>query len=181
MPPPPPPPPPPPKLLRWSLRYDPFELIERRLSFQAEVAVVKFFAIEIAPMWIFGSPYSNVDSKGFAIDANAAFYLSGEALRGFWLKAHFGYENFSATFTNPDNPMDVSPSQRLGSAIVGALFGDTFIIPRSGGFALSGGIGVGYATAPQANLTTPTGVQTQLYTGFDKVRLLGSIGLGVAF
>jgi hypothetical protein len=156
----------------------------RRLTFEAEVAIVKFFALEVAPSWIFGSPYDNVQESGFDISANAAFYISGEALRGFWLKAHFEYETFDAYIQNPDPgmSMDHSPSQKLGSAIVGALFGDTWVIPRSGGFALSGGIGVGYATAPTVTLTTPSmAYSTQLYSGFDKVRLLGTVGLGVAF
>jgi hypothetical protein len=164
------------------LRYDPFDLVTRRLTFQAEVAIYKLFAIEIDPSWIFGSPYADVDGKGFAIAGNAVFYLSGEAFRGLWLKAHVGYETYTATFTNPMDPTDVSTPTRVGSAVVGALFGDTLVIPHSGGFALSGGIGVGFATASATTLTTPVGLaSTTLYTGFDKVRLLGSVGLGVAF
>jgi hypothetical protein len=181
VPPPPPPPRPPPKLLRWSLRYDPFDLISRRLTFQAEVAVYKLFALELDPSWIFGSPYSNVSGAGFALAGNAVFYLSGEAFRGMWLKARVGYESYTAVFTNPMNAMDMSLGTRLSSAVLGVLFGDTLVIPFNGGFALSGGIGVAFATAGAATLATPDGAATTLYTGFDKVRLLGSIGLGVAF
>jgi hypothetical protein len=187
-PPPPPPPPPPPNPLRWSLRYDPFDLIERRVTLEGEVAVYKFFALEIVPTYIFGSPYSGVTGKGFALAGRAVFYLSGEAFRGFWLKAHVGYESYSATFTNPLDATDVTQPQQLGSAILGVLFGDTWVIPRDGGFALSGGIGIAFATAKTVTLTTNgdgvTGAppaQTTLYDGFDKVRLLGSVGLGVAF
>lgn len=168
------------------MRYDPFDLVYRRMTFQGEIAIYKLFAIEIVPTWIFGSPSSGLDEKGFAIAGRAVFYLSGEALRGFWLKAHFGYENFSATFTNPGDANDVSDPQHFGSAIIGVLFGDTWVIPKDGGFALSGGIGIGYATAGKATITTKGNglngpVQTTLYDGFDKVRLLGSVGLGVAF
>jgi hypothetical protein len=187
-PPPPPPPPPPAKPLRWSVRYDPFDLIERRITFEGEIAVYKFFALEVVPTYIFGSPYGGVSGQGFALAGRANFYLSGEAFRGFWLKAHVGYENYSATLTNPADPTDVSAPQRLGSAILGVLFGDTWVIPRNGGFALSGGIGIAFATASKVTLTTNgngvTGAepaQTTLYDGFDKVRLLGSVGLGVAF
>ena len=177
-----PPPLPPPKPLRWSLRYDPFELVERRLTFQAEVAIYKLFALEIVPSWIFGSPYSGVEGKGFAVAGRAVFYLSGEAFRGFWLKAHVGYERYDATLTNPDEPTDVSPTQHLSSAILGVLFGDTWVIPRDGGFALSGGAGVAFATAGKATLTTASGAfSTSLYDGFDKVRLIGSVALGVVF
>jgi hypothetical protein len=183
---PPPPPPPPPKPLRWSLRYDPFDLVYRRLTFQGEVGIYKLFALEVVPTWIFGSSTSGVDAKGFAIAGRAVFYLSGEAFRGFWLKAHVGYESYTATLTNPGDATDMSLPQRLGSAIIGVLFGDTWVIPRDGGFALSGGIGIAYATASKVTLTTlgnsPAGqAQVTLYDGFDKVRLLGSVGLGVAF
>jgi hypothetical protein len=182
------PPPAPPKPLRWSLRFDPFELVMRRLSFQAEVAVVGPLALEIVPAWIFGSPYSGIDMKGFSIGGNAVFYLSGQAFRGMWLKAHFTYENFSATYANPYDPTLVGTPQRLGSAILGAMFGDTFVVPRSGGFALSGGIGIGVATANKTDLTAPGDIPRRiptasatLYDGFDRVRILGTLGLGVAF
>jgi hypothetical protein len=156
--------------------------VYRRLTFQGEVAIYKLFALEVVPSWIFGSPASGVDEKGFAIAGRAVFYLSGEAFRGFWLKAHVGYENFSATVSNPNDASDVSAPQQQGSAVLGVLFGDTWVIPRDGGFALSGGIGIGYATAPKATLNTPSGLYSAtLYDGFDKVRLLGSVGLGVAF
>jgi len=185
--PPPAPPPPPPPPLRWSLRFDPFELIERHLTFQAELAVYKFFALELVPAWIFGSQYGGIDEKGFSVSLRPVFYLSGEAFRGFWLKGELGYENFSATLTNPGDANDVSAPQRLGSAILGMLFGDTWVIPRDGGFAISGGVGVAVATAGTATLTTPGSALTggpataTLYSGLDKVRLLGTVGLGVAF
>jgi hypothetical protein len=175
-----------PKSLRWSLRYDPFDLIERRMTFQGEIAIYKLFTIEIVPSWIWGSPYSGVNAGGFALAGRAVFYLSGEAFRGLWLKAQAGYEGYTASFTNPGDSTSSSPSQRLSSAVLGVLFGDTWVIPRDGGFALSGGIGIAFATANKVTLTAPgtanaPGAQTTLYDGFDKVRLLGSIGLGIAF
>lgn len=187
---PPPPPPPKPANLRWSLRFDPFELLMRRLTFQAEIAIAGPFAIEVAPSWIFGSPYSGIDEKGFTIAGNAVFYLSGQPFRGLWLKAHFAYENFSATYANPFDSTGAlaSAPKRFGSAILGAMFGDTFVVPKSGGFALSGGIGVGVATAGKATLNAPgdptrniPGASATLYEGFDRVRILGMLGLGVAF
>jgi hypothetical protein len=172
--------------LRWSLRHDPFDLVYRRLTFQAEVVVYKFFALEVAPSWIFGSPYSGVSGKGFAIAGRANFYLSGEALRRLWLKAQVGYEEYYAQFSNPADATDITAPQHVGSAVLGILFGDTWVIPRDGGFALSGGIGIGYATANKVTLTTSGSAiapmaQTTLYDNLDKVRLLGSVELGVAF
>lgn len=184
------PPAPPPRdvSLRWSVRVDPFDLILRRLTFQAEIAVVGPFALEIAPTWIWGSPMGGIDERGFAIAGNAVFYLSGHAFRGIWLKAHVAYENYGATLANPLDPTLVGPSQRLSSAVLGALFGDTMVLPRTGGFVLSGGIGVGVATAGTATLNAPGDpsrsippVTTTLYDGISRVRLLGSLGLGVAF
>ena len=154
----------------------------RRLTFQGEVAIYKFFALELVPTWIFGSPDTGVSESGFSVAGRAVFYLTGEAFRGFWLKAHVAYENFSATLTNPAEPTDVSAPQRESSAVLGVLFGDTWVIPRDGGFALSGGIGIAYATASKSTINTPSmQYSTTLYDGFDKVRLLGSVGLGVAF
>lgn len=181
---------PPPKPNRWSLRYDPFDLVTRRLTFQGEVAIYKLFAVEVTGSWIFGSPYSGIEGKGFAVSLNPAFYLSGVALRGMWIKAHVGYENYSATFHNPGAPagdtMLVSAPTRLSSMVLGAMFGDTMVVPGDGGFALSGGIGIAFATAGETQLVAPglgniPPVSTSLYSGFDKVRLLGTVGLGVAF
>ncbi|MFT3774919.1 MAG: hypothetical protein QM820_56955 [Minicystis sp.] len=183
---PPPPPPPKPVSLRWSLRFDPFDLVMRRLTFQGEIAIAGPFAIEISPSWIFGSPYVGIDKKGIAVAANAVFYLSGTPFRGLWIKAHFAYENYSATYTNSFDPSLISEPQRIGSAIIGAMFGDTFVVPKSGGFALSGGIGVGVATAGKTEITAPgrgliPSDTAILYDGFDRVRILGTLGLGVAF
>jgi hypothetical protein len=180
----------PPKPNRWSLRYDPFELITRRLTFEGEVAIYKLFSVEVTGSWIFGSPYPNVDGKGFAVALNPAFYLSGVAMRGMWIKAHIGYENYSATFTNPaampgDTTLTSQPV-RASSMILGAMFGDTMVVPGDGGFALSGGVGIAFATAGELPLMAPGSggippVSTSLYSGFDKIRLLGTVGLGVAF
>ncbi|APR84931.1 Outer membrane lipoprotein [Minicystis rosea] len=182
---PPPPPPPKPSSLRWSIRFDPFELLMRRLSFQGEIAVAGPFAIEIAPAWIFGTPYSGIDEKGIRVAANAVFYLSGQAFRGMWIKAHFAYENFSATLTHSADSTLTSEPKRFRSAILGAMFGDTFVVPKSGGFALSGGIGIGVATAKKAVLEVGDPIhgieQATLYDGFDRIRILGTLGLGVAF
>jgi hypothetical protein len=168
------------------LRYDPFDLVYRRVTFQGEVAIYKLFALEVVPTWIFGSATSGVDAKGYALAGRAVFYLSGQAFRGFWLKAHVGYESYTATFTNPGDVNDVSSPTHLASAIIGVLFGDTWVIPRDGGFALSGGLGIGFATAGKVPLTAnhssfASPAEITLYDGFDKVRLLGSVGLGVAF
>ena len=55
-------------------------------------------------------------------------------LQGMWIKAHFGYENYNATVSNPD-VSSLTASQRLRSAIVGGMIGDTTIFGKDGGFA----------------------------------------------
>jgi hypothetical protein len=186
--PPPAPPPLPPACCRWSIRYDPFDLILRRLTIDAEVAIAGPFALALAPSWIFGSPYGGLDDKGFSVAANAVLYLSGKALRGLWVAAHVAYENHTATLANPLAAHLVGPPVRLSSAILGALFGSSLVFGQGGGFALSGGVGVGVATAGEAVITAPgdpsrgiPAASATLYDGFDKVRLLGTLGLGVAF
>lgn len=173
----------PPRPLRWSLRFDPFDLIMRRLTFHAEVGVAGPFAVEVVPSWVWSSPLQGIEEEGFSIAGNAVFYLSGQAFRGMWLKAHFAYENYSAVVSDPAGEQFSSEPKRFGSAVLGVLFGDTWVIPRSGGFVLSGGIGVGVTTAPKAEITStsPSPVTATLYDGFDRVRLLGTLGLGVCF
>ncbi|HEY4120019.1 MAG TPA: hypothetical protein VGM56_19275, partial [Byssovorax sp.] len=145
-------PPPPPTCCRWSARFDPFDLVYRRLTFIGEFAVAGPFAVQIEPTWIFGSSIADTDAKGFAIAGDAVFYLGGRALRGFWLKAHGGYERYQATVTNHFVPTN-STTQTLSSGILGALFGSSLIFGRDGGFALSAGLGIGYATSPEVDIT----------------------------
>ncbi len=189
--PPPPGPPPPPKPIkpaccRWSLRFDPFDLLFRRLTFQGELAIAGPISIEIAPSWIFGSPYENFDAAGFSIGGNLAWYfLSGKALKGLWLKAHVGYENYDATLTNPALPSS-SDTKTASSAVLGGMIGTTSVFGRNGGFAISGGIGIGVATADEITLVAPgdalrPGYAAKLYDKSDRIRLLGSLGLGIAF
>ncbi len=86
---------------RFAVRFDPFNLLFRRLSFQGEVAIIGPLSIEIEPSWIFGSPADNVNAKGFSILGDVAFYLTGKAPQGFFIKAVAAYETFNATVTNP--------------------------------------------------------------------------------
>lgn len=190
-PPPGPPLPPAPKpstCCRWSARVDPFDLLFRKLTFQAEVKIVGPISLEFTPSWIFGSPYDNIDEKGYSLGFNAiVHFISGKAFDGMWLKGHFAYENFEATLTNPFET-SLSASQRLSSAIVGGMIGSSSVWGRDGGFIVSGGIGIGVALADPVTLTAPgdpvrriPDAQVTLYDKLDKIKLLGSVGLGVAF
>jgi hypothetical protein len=65
--------------------------------------------------------------------------------------------------------------------------GDSVVFGRDGGFTLSGGIGVGVATADRTQLVAvskdpdvPHETATY-FDGADRLKLLGSLGLGVTF
>lgn len=186
--PPPPPKPKKPKCCFWAVRADPFDLLFRRLSFQGEIAIVGPLAFELEPSWIWGSPIEDVDASGFAMAGNVAIYFSGKPLKGFFLKAHAGFETFEATLTHPE--LGTSTSEDVGSPIFGALIGSSAVFGRNGGFNLSGGIGIGVATAETVTLTVPgdfvngvyvPGIETSYYDKAGRIQLLGNLGLGVAF
>jgi opacity protein-like surface antigen len=184
----PPPPPLPPKsnCCRWSARFDPFDLLYRRLSFQAEVAVVGPLAVEGKGSWIFDSTDEFLTEKGFALGGNIVFYfLELKAFKGMWLKAHASFESFNATITNP-NDASLTNSTRVKTGIFGGMIGDTVVFGRNGGFALSGGIGIGGATAKALTLASPPDrlgnvLEVSFFEKTDRIRLLGTFGLGVAF
>jgi hypothetical protein len=221
-----PPVPPPPEeeagCCLWSLRYDPFDLLFRRVTFAAEIAWGKLpFSIELTPKYIFNSPATDVKEVGFDMGVNIAWYPSGKPLKGFWVKAHAEYENFRSTLSRktdgdvllgrPDPEQCDADSEtgqctrRVGSAIFGLMVGSSYVFGRKGGFAVSGGIGIGAAVAPAKSLRVLpcSGADVQNkdphcgagsaeaaaseaaeHTYYDKaarIRLLGTLGLGITF
>jgi len=176
-------------------------LLFGRLSFEGEVASVGPLGVEITPSWIWGSPTTpTLDEKGFAIAGNVVFYLQGKRMQGFWIKAHVGYETFEATLTHPVLPECTAAQRKLPSArcavtgkaqvkspVLGGLIGTSTVFGRDGGFILSGGIGIGAATAGTVNVvalskdpSTPSDV-VPYYEGTGRIKILGTLGLGVAF
>jgi hypothetical protein len=187
--PPPPPKPQPPSCCRFSVRFNPLDLIFGRMSFEGELAVVGPLTIEVAPSWIWGTPDQGLEEHGYSLAARVGVYFNGTPMRGLWLKAHAGYESFSATLTNPytgtTSDVDGVPV-RVSSPVFGGMLGSTTVFGRNGGFAFSGGIGLGAATGDKVTLTAPGSrlnpdVQTTFYDGFTRLKIFGSIGLGVAF
>lgn len=186
-----PPPPPPrekrePSCCRYAIRYDPFDLIFRRATFQAEVGIIGPLSIEVEPSWIWGSPREFVEESGFGIAANIGLYVSGKYLKGFFVKGHVGFETFDATLTHPDIPGQTD-SEKISAPIVGLLIGSSNIWGNDDvGFNLSGGIGIGVAIADKTSLVVPgdatiSGIQTDYYDKAGVIQLLGNLGLGVAF
>ena len=160
---------PPPKHTHlFSIRYDPFDLLFRRVTFEGEVALGSLpLSIELAPAWIFDSPSEGFEEKGFDMSMRFVWYVQGEPLEGFYVKAHAQFETFQATMFrgDPSSPVgapdptlcdDDSPtgtcSRNVNSWIFGAMIGDSIVFGKKWGFALNGGIGIGVAVADPAEL-----------------------------
>ncbi|MBW2522533.1 MAG: hypothetical protein JRI23_00080 [Deltaproteobacteria bacterium] len=205
--PPPPPPPEPPKDSYFdpywlAIRWDPFDLLFRRVTFEGEVKIWGPLTFQVNPSVIVDSMSPDLTERGVDLSANLVWYVQGDAFKGFWLKAHAGYEYFNATLTNPttvggapagtpasDCDADSEPgtcSKTLGSVVVGGMLGTSTVFGKDWGFNISGGIGLGVALADPVELAvdgtnTTTGVKITYYDGWNRLRLLGSLGLGVAF
>ncbi len=155
------------------------------MSFDGEVAIVGPLSVQITPTWIFGSSTDNVDASGWALAGDIGVYFEGKALRGFWLKGHVGYESFDATVTHPFQPK-APVTKEVSSWIFGGSIGNTTIF-GDGGFSLSGGIGIGVATADPVVIIAesknpgmaPFGVE--FYNKEGSISILGTFGVGVTF
>lgn len=204
---------------RWSVRYDPFDLLARRVTLAAEIALGDLpLSLEVTPKYIFDSAAEALDERGFDIGANLAWYPGGRALRGLWVKAHAEYESFRATLTRDGGAGPIGKpnpsvcdadsatgtcSRNVKSAIVGLLVGSTQVFGADGGFAVSGGIGIGAALASGVDLSvipcsaedvadghpsctaaesaSATGVGFRYYDDASRIRLLGTMSLGAVF
>jgi hypothetical protein len=163
------------------VRVDAFDLFFGRLSLEGEVAIIGPLAVEIRPMWIWGSPLtSELDKSGFAIAGNIALYPGGKALQGFYIKGSVGYETFTATVSNIDT--EVSQEGSVSSPVFGLMLGSSNLFSRNGGFIISGGAGLGIATADPVYVGDGFQVpKYPFYEGADKIKLLTSLALGIAF
>ncbi len=182
-----PPPPPASTCCRWSVRYDPFQLIFRRVALEAEVKIAGSFSIGVEPAWIWGSGTENLDEKGFQLLGFVGWTFSGPTLRGFWVRAVGGFEAFDATLTHP-NFKTVTARKSISSGIFGAMIGNSVVFGQNGGFTLSGGIGLGVATADKTELIAVSpkpdiipSARVAYYDDSGRIRLLGSLGLGITF
>lgn len=160
------------------MRFDPFDLLFRRLSFQAELALWGPLSIEAEPQWIFGSPSENLDTTGGALAGNFLVYFTGRALDGFFAKATVGFERFDATITDPE--LQLEQTKTVTSPILGLSVGSSTVFGDDFGFNLAGGVGIGYATADKVELSAGR-YSTIFYDKASAVQLLASLGLGIAF
>jgi hypothetical protein len=188
-----PPPPPAPRKTTCcvaSIRADPFNLIFRRLTIAGEIKLFGPVTLELEPSWIFGSATENLDQQGLALVGRVGVYPFGRALRGLWVKAQGGFEGFNATLTHSAAASlsgTTTGEKYISSGVFGAMVGGSSVFGRNGGFTMTGGIGIGFATAPATTVTARGNdprlgdEAVQFYGKADRIRLLGSLGLGVTF
>lgn len=179
--PPPPPRPPEASCCRWSVRYNPFELLLGRMTFEGELAIVGPLTVGVSPAWIWGSlDDDQLDTTGFAFATDIGVYVEGKPLRGFWLKARFGYESFEAVLTSARFPQAPPGKADVSSVVLGGLLGSTNVFGRDGGFTMSGGIGLGVALADPVKITAGP-EYVEFYKGSGKIKFLGTLSLGITF
>lgn len=160
------------------MRFDPFDLLFRRLSFQAELALWGPLSIEAEPQWIFGSSTDHLDTQGGALAGNFLVYFTGRALEGFYAKATVGFEKFTATLT--DEELAITTEKDVASPILGLSIGSSTVFGDEYGFNLAGGVGIGFATAEMVELRAGRWVAT-FYDKEGAIQLIASLGLGFAF
>jgi hypothetical protein len=179
------------------------------VTFEGEIALGSLpLSIEIVPSWIWDSPSEGLRDSGMSIGGRFAWYIQGDPLDGLFLKAHFAYEQYKSTLygnLDSENPggtaasfcdadsEDGTCSRTAKSAIVGLMLGNSLVIPGDGGFALTGGIGIGVALAEPLELRVDcteadviagecnSSFSHSIYDKIDKIQLLGSLSLGVTF
>jgi hypothetical protein len=172
--------------LRFAARVSPFDLIMRRLSFEAEVAVWGPLAVGAMGSWIWGSPVDHMDEQGAAVLGTVSVYFQGQALRGFFVRAFGGYEQVDATLSHPVSPA-ARATETLQTGLFGAFFGNSTVFGRGAGFNLSGGIGLAVATSDPVTITTSAGqpgvgdARVVYFDDASRFRVLGNVGVGVAF
>lgn len=139
----PPPPPPPPKCCTASLRINPLELIDKRVSGELEVSPISPVSVELDVDYVFGlrgSETAGYKVNGLGGNLKLGYWWSSyTALRGWYGKAVLRYETTRVSATDIDNKITIT---ELGyGAMIGNQmnFGDD-----GGGFTLSWGIGVLY-------------------------------------
>jgi hypothetical protein len=201
----------------FSIRIDPFNwLLEGRLGFELEVVAWKFISVELVPVFVVNSepPAFNFSGRDDPISQEsnglgpisgtsigAGFWLSGEPLRGYVLRAvltNYGYTYKASDRAGVFDHVDFTERRLF------VYFGSH---SRWGAFTIAGGIGLGYELNQQqrcfANVGTARmaaatsgcpddGEQhilldrsgdsvADLNGGFHPIYLAGRLSLGVAF
>jgi hypothetical protein len=150
------------------------------MTFEGEVVIVGPLTVGVAPSWIWGSLMDEqLDTTGFALAADVGVYVEGKPLRGFWIKGRIGYESFEAVLTSRFPTVEPGVGD-VSSVVLGGMLGSTNVFGRDGGFAMSGGIGLGVALADPVQIVAGN-EYVEFYDKAGKIKLLGSLSLGVVF
>lgn len=171
---------------RFSVRFNPFQIIFRRIALEAEVKIAGPFTLGAEPAWIFSGSTDHLDEKGFGLLGYFGWTFSGRTLRGFWLRAVFGFDAFEATLTH-SKLESVQTKKTISTGIFGVMIGDSVVFGQNGGFTLSGGLGVGVATANKTSLTARSpdpnipDDRATYYDDASRIKLLGSLGVGITY
>jgi hypothetical protein len=134
--------PPPPVVheLKWSVRFNLFDLLFGSATAELEYAFAGPFSLTIAPQYIFADPRqdrnSGITASGFGFYGELGVWVNNRPLRGYFLKGHAGHANVNFHGDVADVPV---PSTHLG-----VLFGSQSIY--GDWFTLSWGIGVAVDT-----------------------------------
>jgi hypothetical protein len=124
--------------LRWSLRFNLFDLIFGKVSGEIEYALSGPLSVVIGPEYIFADPRQDaslgITAKGVGLYGELGYWLEGRPLRGYFLKAHLAHRS---VIFHSDMDRVVVPETLLG-----AMFGSQSIY--GGWFSLSGGFGVAF-------------------------------------
>ncbi len=178
------PPPPVRTELKWSIRFNLFDLLFGRGTMEVEYAFAPPFSLTVAPQYIFADPRMdrdyNVTANGYGFYGELGVWVEGRPLRGYFLKGHAEH----AEIKFHGDAADVS----VTSTKLGIIFGSQSVY--GGWFTLAGGFGIavdtqskeqsilGHDTRSGAayNYTIPA---SGLFgNGWD---LLSQIGLGGSF
>jgi len=201
----------------FSIRIDPFNwLLEGRLGLELEVVAWKFISVELVPVFVANStpPSFNLSGRDDSISQEsngigpisgasigAGFWLSGEPLRGYVLRAvltNYGYTYKASDSAGVFDHVNVTERRFF------VYFGSH---SRWGAFTIAGGIGLGYELNQQQrcfandDIDLPTSssavcgndgelrialdpsadAQADLNGGFHPIYLAARFSLGVAF
>jgi hypothetical protein len=129
--------------LRFTVRFNPLDLIFGKVSGDFEYALSDQFSITLGPEYIFGDPRQNtsagITASGVGAYGQLGFWIEGRPLRGYYLKAHFAYR--SVIFHSDIDRLQVPET------LLGVMLGSQSIY--AGWFTLSGGFGIAYDLAAE--------------------------------
>lgn len=182
--------PPPPKRTgaEWNIRFNPFDLIEGRVSGAVEYSVAGPFTVGLAPTYVYGRPVylsgDGYDIGGWALALQPGIWLGTKPFRGLGLKLHLEHESVTYRIKLSDGSEEKTS---LGLNKIGAMLASQSL--HAGWFSLSYGLGL------KKNLSYDEEKHTVTCPGYDPgeggcivaagigkgFEIIGELGIGVVF